>query len=343
MKTNSQLKFLRFAVNFYRFFGITFGEIALDKNGNIIKSKFWYHFGWLGFVIYTSPLLFFAISSFGYKVISKMGLKMYLLVNGMWYFTSITRVFSILVIIHKYGFEIVKLFMKHSLTEYTKLKSIKIIWISHIVAFVLVFFIQSSFFPDAKHIIIALIINLMIMPLYYSLSFISWMVSISFTENIKMIRKYLIPNNSLAKLNYLNTVTKFILINYKIINKTDKFLAFGFITCAIEIVLSIMSSLYLALFAFKFDFIKDILAFTLVFHFHELIQFILNCFTNAKVYEESIKLLNDLDNIDINVNDDQLLKSLILLKTSINKTKTGFTIGGFAPWNNMTLLQVTLN
>ena len=61
------------------------------------------------------------------------------------------------------------------------------------------------------------------------------------------------------------------------------------------------------------------------------------------MYEQSIKLLNTLDNININVNDDQLLKALILLKTSINKTKMGFTIGSFAPWNKLTQLQVKSN
>ena len=333
---------MMFAIKFYRILGITFDGLSLDKNGNIIKSKFWYYFSWLGFVIYTIPILFF-ILSFGYNLFIKMGLTMYLLVNGLWYFTSFTRIFSILIIYHKYGFKIIMLFMKHSLTEYTKLKYIKILWISHLVIFPLTFFIQSSFFLDSRHTIISLITNLMMMPLYYSLSFVSWMVSISFSENIKIIRKYLISNNSFAKFNYLNTVTKFMVINYKIINKIDNFLAFGFITSAIEIVLSIMSSVYLALFASKFNFIKDILAFTLVFHFQELFQLILHCFFNAKVNEESIKLLNDLDNININVNDDQLLKSLILLKTSINKTKTVFTIGGFPPWNKLTLLQVTLN
>ena len=89
MENNSQLKFLSFVINFYRFLGITFGGVTLDKNGNIIKLKFWYHFGWLGFVIYTISLLYFAISSFDHDVISKIGLTMYLLFNGMWYLTSI--------------------------------------------------------------------------------------------------------------------------------------------------------------------------------------------------------------------------------------------------------------
>ena len=51
-------------------------------------------------------------------------------------------------------------------------------------------------------------------------------------------------------------------------------------------------------------------------------------------------LLNYLDNLNINVNNDKLLKALISFKASAQKTKCGFTIGGFAPWNNFSLLQV---
>ena len=82
MKNNSP-KFRLFIINFYRILGITFGGLSFDKNGNIIKSKFWYRFSWFGFVIYTIVILFFMISSFSYKLISKMGLIMYLLVNVM--------------------------------------------------------------------------------------------------------------------------------------------------------------------------------------------------------------------------------------------------------------------
>ena len=340
MKTHLP-KFLKFAINFYRILGVTFGGISWDKNGNLIKSTFWYQFGWLGFVIYTISILYFILSSF--KAFTERGLTIYLLVNVMWYITSTTRVFSILIIHHKYGFETFKFFMTHSLTGYTKLKSVKLIWFAHLVIFVLTFIVQSSCFPDWRHIIISFFNNLIFMPLYYSLSFISLMVSVSFCENIKIKRKYLISDFASVKFNYLNSLTKFMSINYEITNKIDNFLAFGFITSAIGIVLSIMSSVYLGLFAQKFNFINEILAFTLVYHFQQLIQLILNCFINGQVYEETIGFISDLDNINVNVNDDQLFKALILLRTSISRTKRGFTIGGFAPWNKLTLLQVTSN
>ena len=53
-----------------------------------------------------------------------------------------------------------------------------------------------------------------------------------------------------------------------------------------------------------------------------------------------MKLLGDLDNINIDVLDDQLFKTLIQFKISVVKTKCGFTIAGFAPWNKLTILQV---
>lgn len=139
---------------------------------------------------------------------------------------------------------------------------------------------------------------------------------------------------------YLIEAKNFMLINYKMINKINHFLFFGFIALAIGIVLKIMSSVYFKLFACKFNFLKKLIAFNLVFQIQQLIELVLNCFINGKIYQETIKLLSDLDNININVNDDQLFNALILLKTSVTKTKCGFTIGGFVPWNKLTLLQV---
>ena len=124
------------------------------------------------------------------------------------------------------------------------------------------------------------------------------------------------------------------------INKIDKFLAFSFITLAVGIMLNIMSSVLFGFFIHKFNLMNELLVFNLVFQLQQLIQLILNCFINGKVYEETTKLLNDLDNLNINVNDDLIVRSLILFRTTINKNKCGFTIGGFAPWNNLTLLQV---
>ena len=56
--------------------------------------------------------------------------------------------------------------------------------------------------------------------------------------------------------------------------------------------------------------------------------------------EETLKLHCVLDNIKINVNNDQLYQSLISLKISIYKLGCGFSIGDFASWNRLTLLNV---
>ena len=249
-------------------------------------------------------------------------------------------IISILIIHHKYGFKISKIFIEHSLTKFTKLKLVKFIWILHHLITALIFILQSILFPITSLIIVSFINNIMLMTLYYSLSFISWIVSTNFTENIKIIRKYLTANARIMKINDLTQANNFILINYKMINKIDKFLAFGFITSAIGIMLNIMSSVLFGFFIHKFNLMNELLAFNLVFQIQQLIQLILNCFINGKVYEETTKLLNDLDNLNINVNDDLIVRALILFKTTINKNKCGFTIGGFASWNNLTLLQV---
>ena len=341
METNSQLKFVRFVINFYRILGITFGGIALDKNGNIIKSKFWFHFGWFGFTIYSIPIIFFIIVSLSFLLFKIINSTLYTIIGVMLYIISLLMVCSTLIIHHKYGFQILNIFIEHSLTKFTKLKMVKIIWIIHVITNVLIFILQSVFFPDTSHISISFINNLLLIPLYYSISFISWIVSTNFTENIKIVRKHLIDNATKMKLVNLAQANNFMLINYKIINKIDNFLAFGFITSAIGIILSIMTSVFLEISIHRVNMMRELFAFGLVFQLQLLTQLILNCFINGRVYEETMKLLNDLDNLNINVNDNLLVRALILFRTTINKNKCGFTIGGFAPWNKLTLLQVT--
>ena len=88
----------------------------------------------------------------------------------------------------------------------------------------------------------------------------------------------------------------FMLINYKMINKFDNFLSFGFVTLVIRIVINIISSIYFALFAYKFSFLEQLIAFNLVFQFQQLIKLLSNYFINDKVCNETLKLLSNLDN-----------------------------------------------
>ena len=340
MKTNSQLKFVLFVINFYRILGITFGGISLDKNGNVIKSKFWFFFGWLGFVLFSIPIAYFMIVSLSIDVFKTINLTLFTMIYMMLYITFLSTICSILIIHQKYGLKILKIFILYSLTKFTKLKLVKFIWIVHLVMNALIFILQTAFFPIPSYISMSFINNLILIPLYYSISFISWIISTNFTENIKIIRKYLTDNAAMMKLVNLTQSNDFILINYKMINKIDNILALGFITLAIGMMLGIMSSVYFTLFINKLIIMREIYVYNLVFQFQLLTQLILNCFINGKVYDQSLKLLNYLDNLNINVKNDQLFKALIKFKTSVQKIKCGFTIGGFAPWNNLTLLQV---
>ena len=336
---NSRSKLLFLIIYFYRISGVTFGGLSLGKNWNIIKSPFWYHFGWLGFVIYSIPVIYMIYDSLSDTSYSSVNSTVYWVINVAWYLSSISKIWSILLIHHKYGLRIANIFIKHSLTEFTKLKLVKIIWLLHLIIFILIFILQTILFPFVIYITYAFINNILLMPLFYSISFISWIVSTNFSDNIKIIRKNL-NHHSIVNSDHLIETKNYILINYKMINKIDHFLTFGFITLAIGSVQNLMSSVYFALFAFKFNFLKQLITFNLVFQIQQLTALFLNCFTNGKVYEETLKLLNDLDNLNINVNDDQLFKALILFKTSVTKSKCGFTIGRFAQWNNLTLLQV---
>ena len=343
LKINSQSRFLIYAIYFYRLLGISFGGITINKNGSIIKSPFWYHFGWLGFVIYSVNILYFLICIIFNTMYQSIGLTIYWFTSIMCCITNVIMFFSILFVNHKYGFKIMKMFLNDSLTKYSNLKLIKVIWIAHLIILVLSFIVQSSLFPNVYDILCAFCQSLLLMPLYYLLSFISWIVSMNLIENIKIIRKYLNDRDAFKKLNYLNEFNNYMLINYKIVNKIDNLLAFGFISFTFEAILLVMITVYYGLYAGIFNFLDQLIAFDIILQIQRLIQLILNCFINGKLYNESIKLLNDLDNINIDVNDGRLFETLIKFKTSVDRTKCGFTIGKFAPMNNFTLLKVNYN
>ena len=118
----SRSKLLLLVIYFYRISGITFGGLSLGKNWNIIKSPFWYHFGWLGFVIYSIPIIYMIYDSFSDTTYSSANSTINWVINVTWYLVSISKIWSILIIYHKYGLKILKIFIKHSLTELTKLK-----------------------------------------------------------------------------------------------------------------------------------------------------------------------------------------------------------------------------
>ena len=141
MKTNSQLKFVRFVINFYRIFGITFGGIALDKNGNVIKSKFWFDFSWFGFGIALISMIIITIISLSFDLIKRVNLTLFTMINMMLFINNFSMTCSTLIIHHKCGFKILKIFIEHSLTKFSKLKLVKFIWIIHLVVAVLIFII----------------------------------------------------------------------------------------------------------------------------------------------------------------------------------------------------------
>ena len=125
-------------------------------------------------------------------------------------------------------------------------------------------------------------------------------------------------------------------MNFIKIRKISYYLSFGFITLTVEIILSICTLIYMyVIFTSNLVFLRG-----LSFSINLIVLLTLNCIINGKVIEETIKLLNDLDNLNINVKIDEFYHDLILLKTSIENLKCGFSIGGFASWNKLTLLQV---
>lgn len=343
-KINSKSKFLSFVICFYRFIGISFGGIALDQNGDIVKSQFWYYFGWFGCCMYIVLLFFFIISSFTHYdyIIDKV--NFYKILTILWLYTFVSMIGSIIIINQKYGLKIIKIVMKYSLTKFSKLKSIIIIWIIHLLICGLITVCLLVFYPKPSYILFAVLNNLFLYPLFCSISFMSWIVSVSFSENIKIIRNRITHNGALfVTSNYLNQAKNFLLINYQMINKIDHHLAPGSFTLATGIVVITMATAYYSIFVKQLNILGEFLSYNITFASLQLANFVLNCFINEKVINETRKLLCVLDNVNINVMDNQLYKSVLSLKKSVKKTKCGFTIAGFTSWNKLTLLQVRDN
>ena len=182
---------------------------------------------------------------------------MYWVSSILWDIISASMNCSILIIHHKYGLKMLKIFMEHSTIKFTNFKRVKIIWTLHLLILVLVFVVQSIIFAESFYYIMFSFINnnLMLMPLYYSISFISWIVSINFTKNIKIVKEYLNENVSFMKCNHLHEANNFAMMNYKKMNKIDNYLSSGFIISAIEVVSSIMLTVYFTFYAGKFDYL----------------------------------------------------------------------------------------
>ena len=152
-------------------------------------------------------------------------------------------------------------------------------------------------------------------------------------DNIKFIRKRF--NNNFITANLLNEA-KLITIYFEKIEKIDKLLTMGFISLTVGIIYITLQFVHILV-----NFPKNVLfRGILPFQLYLIILLILNCIINSNVMEETLKLHSALDNIKINVNNDQLYESLTSLKISIYKLGCRFSIGGFAPWNKLTLLNV---
>ena len=325
-----EMNFLNFVIWFYRINGITFSGICVDDQ-RIIKSKFWYYFGYFGcFHITTWMIVVFAYFIYSFKneksfvIIETMILIGLLIKSVMVIFISIAN--------QKHGFEIINILIKYSLTKFNKLKTIAIIWCIHLVMDIIMFVIAFSSSLNIFNFFICYY-DIVFISLMCSISFMSWIVSANFTENIKIIRKRF--NNNFITANLLNEA-KLIIICFENIKKIDQLLTMGFISLAAVIICTILQLVcLLTIFPLNILFFRG-----LPFQLYLIILLIINCIINSNVMEETLRLHSALDNIKINVNNDQLYQSLISLKKSIYKLGCGFSIGGFAPWNKLTLLQV---
>ena len=176
-KNNSKSKLITFVIYFYRILGTTFGGVSMDANGNIIKSKFWYYYGWFGcgfYIIISLSILKMIILAID-KLLKESKLFMILGISGNVLISIAITAISI--INQKYGFKIIKIGDDYSLTKFSKLKQVIIIWIIHLTICFSVYFVQKILYFNSTQIFAPICTYLILIPLLYSMSFISWLVS----------------------------------------------------------------------------------------------------------------------------------------------------------------------
>ena len=129
-----------------------------------------------------------------------------------------------------------------------KLKLIAVIWFVHAIVCLSTFSVAFYIDIDLLNFITSYFFCIVFIALHYSISFLSWVISMNFTENIKMIRNLIAHNNDkFMTANFLNKANEFMTINYRKIHKVNQYLAFGFITSSIGIVIRMLQFVYMAI------------------------------------------------------------------------------------------------
>ena len=182
---NFDSKFLYFVIWFYRIIGVSFGGISLDERGTMIKSKFWYYYGWFGCCFHIIISLSITVIKNIPGAFENLWNTKFIIIKLLMFVSRILlhiMFISISLIIQKYGFKI-DILIKYSLTKFKKLKIIAIIWITHLV---MIFSVFSVAYYSRRNLIgffISYYFQIIVISLMYLISFISWMISINFTEN----------------------------------------------------------------------------------------------------------------------------------------------------------------
>lgn len=330
---------IKFMIWYYRIIGISFGGISLDEKGTIVKSKFWCYFGFCGclfhIVIALSLIQILFLSASQQLVDSKLVIiKLFLIA---WQFLRSFLIISISIINQKYGFKIMNICLKYSFNHLNKLKQIQIIWIIYNLIGLVLFAINFIEKPSIFSFALSYFQYGIVIGLCFSLSFMSWIIIINFNEILKMIRKRINDNDGrFITSKFLIEANKLITLKLRKIHQIDNYMAIGTILIAIATTFGNLQFVYAGVALSKYHKFYKSLPYCVL----SSSQLMLNCFINGTLIEEVQHLKCDLDNIHINVNDHQIYESFIAFKMSIRNIKSGFTIGGFAPFNKLTLLQV---
>lgn len=324
---------------FYRCLLINFGGLSIDSNGAIIKSTFWQVYGYLGLFFHLVLSFSFAILDHIYYTINNNNFLV-LFEMILWIYLSILHISCCFFDLQINGTNIVKIISKSFSLNNKKLKIFQFIWLCYLFSCFLISSYQPITTGFANFLIIMenLFYNLIYAPLVIIAPLISWIISLDNVEKLKLILQQL--NNDFISQPKLSDIKEFFIKNQKELIKIDKHLSLSFIFLAINSISHTMNDIYYIVAVEKTDDVQSLLV-TSIFHSVVFILLIIaNCLINGLVYEYVKKIIVCLDNINT-INNDKLYK-VLFFKVVCQRNNYGFTIGGFAPWNKITLVPVCI-
>jgi len=190
---------VRVYVWFYRILCITFGGIFINSSGKLCINKYLKYFGYFGSIVMT----ILNIIGFIYVVISEQMISLYKSSPNTYYVTcmamalQMTHITTNLLYLNKNGIKFIGTFYQYEMDVKKTQIILFLIWISHIILpfITMTYALLTTNFIQNNRIYFVITISIFRICSYYAIwavSFLTWIISLHFFEQLTQIKKTLI-------------------------------------------------------------------------------------------------------------------------------------------------------